>query len=304
MKDKRTNKPSNALKSYRSLVENISDYAIFVLDKIGRVVSWNKGARLQLGYTWKEIVGKPFSIFYTRKDSNAGTPTVHLAETKSFGRYVEERRFVKKDGKKYWGNSVLTSTLNKKGVHQGFSMIMKDVTEQKNLHNIILHSSTHDYLTGLPNRKVFEENFLEAIKNNRKGNLVAILFLDFNNFKHINDQEGHSFGDRVLVQIGARLAKGIRITDLVARLGGDEFVILAPGFGNIKEIEDFVEKVLTIFHTPLTIGKKSVNTSVSIGVAIYPTDAKKASQLLHFSDMALYEAKKQGGNQSWFYNKI
>src|SRR6185369_4347844 len=150
----------------------------------------------------------------------------------------------------------------------------------------------------------FEENFLEAIQSNQKGNLIAILFLDFNNFKHINDQEGHSFGDLVLVQIAERLAKGIRITDLVARLGGDEFVILSQGFADSKEIEDFVKKVLTIFHRPIKIGKKTLNTSVSIGVAVYPTDAKKASELLHFSDIALYEAKKHGGNQSWFFNKV
>ncbi len=154
-----------------------------------------------------------------------------------------------------------------------------------------MHRSTHDYLTGLPNRRLFEQNLLEAIDNNKK-NLVAVLFLDFNNFKHINDQQGHRFGYLVLVQIAARLTKGIRITDLAARLGGDEFVVLAPGFTDAQEIKNFVEKVLKIFQKPLKIGKKTIRITVSIGVAIYPTDANKASQLLHYSDVALYEAKK------------
>jgi len=303
IKERRVKPAVNAGKNYRSLVENISDYAIFILDKEGFILSWDKGAKLQLGYTRQEIIGKSFSLFYTAKDLKAALPAFDLAEAKLLGRHIDERHFVRKNAKEYWGTAVLTSTVNKKGIHQGFSMIMRDVTEEKNLQNIIMHRSTHDYLTGLPNRRVFEQNLLEAMKDNKKGSLVAILFLDFNNFKHINDKQGHGFGDLVLVQIANRLAAGIRQTDLVARLGGDEFVILSAGFTSRREIESFVKKILLVFHKAIKIGKKSVNTSVSIGVAIYPTDAKKASQLLHFSDIALYEAKKNGGNQSWFYSQ-
>jgi len=142
------------------------------------------------------------------------------------------------------------------------------------------------------------------LSNNKKGDSCAVLFLDFNNFKHVNDEQGHGFGDLVLVQIAARLLKGIRITDMVARLGGDEFVILSSGFSDTEDIKIFAEKIIRMFQIPFTIGKKTVRTTVSIGVALYPQDSKKASQLLHYSDMALYEAKKSGGNQAWFYNKV
>ncbi len=303
MKEKRLNQSVDVAKSYRSLVENISDYAIFMLDTQGQVLSWDQGAKLQLGYGREEIVGKSFSLFYTHKDVKAGVPAFDLSEAKLFGRHIDERHYVKKDGSEYWGTAVLTSSVDKKGSHYGYSMIMRDVTEEKNLQQIIMHRSTHDYLTGLPNRRIFEQNLLEAIDQNKKGSLVAILFLDFNNFKHVNDQQGHGFGDLVLVQIATRLLKGIRITDMVARLGGDEFVILTSGFTDVQDIKSFASKILRLFQVPVKIGKKSVKTTVSIGVAIYPTDGKKASQLLHYSDMALYEAKKNGGNQFWLYSQ-
>jgi diguanylate cyclase (GGDEF)-like protein/PAS domain S-box-containing protein len=302
--EKRLNKSINVAKSYRSLVENISDYAIFMLDKKGKVLSWDKGASIQLGYTNREIIGKSYSMFFTQIDIKAELPAFDLKEARILGRHIDERLYVRKNGKEYWGTAVLTSTTDKKGVHQGFSMIMRDVTEEKNLQQIIMHRSTHDYLTGLPNRRIFEQNLLECINKNKKNNLCAILFLDFNNFKHVNDKQGHGFGDLVLVQIAARLLKGIRAADMVARLGGDEFVILASGFTDAKDIKLFAEKIIRIFQMPFKIGKKEITTTVSIGISLYPNDSNKASQLLHYSDMALYEAKKNGGNQFWFYRNV
>lgn len=304
IREKRLNQSVDVAKSYRSLVENISDYAIFMLDKQGKVLSWDKGAALQFGYTSREIIGKSFSVFFTPKDIKSGLPAFDLKEARSFGRHIDERHYVRKNGREYWGTAVLTSTTDRKGAHHGFSMIMRDVTEEKNLQRIIMHRSTHDYLTGLPNRRIFEQNLLDSLYNNKKGNISAILFMDFNNFKHVNDKHGHGFGDLVLVQIAARLLKSIRVTDLVARLGGDEFVILTSGFSDVMDIKLFAEKIIRIFHIPFKIGKKLVRTTVSIGVALYPKDGSKASQLLHYSDMALYEAKKNGGNQVWFYNKV
>jgi len=157
IKEKRLNQSIDVAKSYRSLVENISDYAIFMLDKKGKILSWDKGAALQFGYASGEIIGKSFSIFFTHKDVKAELPAFDLKEARIFGRHIDERHYVRKNGKEYWGTAVLTSTTDKKGIHQGFSMIMRDVTEEKNLQQIIMHRSTHDYLTGLPNRRIFEQ---------------------------------------------------------------------------------------------------------------------------------------------------
>lgn len=133
---------------------------------------------------------------------------------------------------------------------------MRDATVQKNLQELMLHSSTHDYLTGLPNKRFFEETLIYSIQNVQKNILLALLYLDFNNFKTINDDKGHKIGDFVLIEISVKLAKNIRKSDIVARLGGDEFVILTRGFKNKKDIENFAKKIVRIFRTPLTLRKK------------------------------------------------
>jgi len=208
---------------------------------------------------------------------------------------------VRKNGTSYWGSGVLTSIYGKADKHEGFSKIVRDITEQKSLHELALHSSTHDFLTGLPNKRFFEENLIYSIQDTKKKYLLALLYLDFNNFKTINDDKGHKIGDFVLIEIAARLTKNTRKSDMAARLGGDEFVILTKGFKGKKDIENFAKKIVKIFRTPLKIEKKMVNVSVSVGLAVYPLDGKTPKALLHRADEALYAAKKSGGNQYKFY---
>ncbi|MDP2641836.1 MAG: sensor domain-containing diguanylate cyclase [bacterium] len=290
--------------SYRSLVENIQDYAIFMLDKNGCIISWDQGARRQLGYTRNEVVGKNFSIFFTPTDISKGIPKNDLKRAFEKGRVLDEREYVRKDGRHYWSTGVLTSTIDLTKNHLGYSKIMRDITEQKDLQKTVLHRSTHDYLTGLPNREFFEEILLKSMHGEGGKNLLAIFFLDFNNFKLVNDEEGHRVGDMLLIEIAARLTKSIRISDIAARLGGDEFVVLLRSFEKIKDIEKFARKILKIFEPEVIVGKKRIKTSVSVGVAIYPNDGKKAGDLLHNADTALYQSKKKGGNQYNFYQDI
>jgi PAS domain S-box-containing protein len=150
-------------KSYRSLIENIKDYAIFILDKKGNIMSWDQGARKQLGYKRTDVMGKSFSMFFTPKDRRSGIPKKDMLLALREGRALDERQYVRKDGSTYWSSGVLTSTIDRSGTHQGFSKIMRDVTEQKDLQKIIMHRSTHDYLTSLPNRRYFEQSLVKAI---------------------------------------------------------------------------------------------------------------------------------------------
>lgn len=275
-----------------------------MLDKKGNILSWDQGAEKQLGYVRKDIIGKNFSKIFTPEDAKRGVPELDMKVALSEGRHLDERQYVKKNGKLFWASGVLTSTTDKQGKHQGFSKIMRDVTEQKNLQATVTHQSTHDFLTGLPNRRFFEEVFSRAVQDTKGKYLLALFFLDFNNFKHINDSKGHRIGDFTLIEIADRLTKCIRLSDMVARLGGDEFVIVAGGFEDAKAIKKFSEKVLKMFRSPIKILKHKINTTVSIGVAVYPTDSTKTADLLHFSDSALYDAKKVGGNQYRFYSEL
>lgn len=290
--------------SYRSLVENIQDYAIFMLDKKGCIMSWDQGARKQFGYSRSEVMGKNFSAFFTAADRRKGVPKADLAIALKKGQSLDEREYVKKNGKHFWSSGVLTSTINPSNTHVGYSKIMRDITEQKDLAKTVLHRSTHDYLTGLPNRGFFEEILLNSMHDEKRKHLLAIFFLDFNNFKLVNDEEGHRVGDLLLIEIAARLTKNIRSSDVAARLGGDEFVVLLRSFEKKEDIKKFAEKVLKVFKPKIIVGKKRVQTSVSFGVAIYPDDGKKAGDLLHHADMALYQSKKKGGNQYSLYQDI
>jgi diguanylate cyclase (GGDEF)-like protein/PAS domain S-box-containing protein len=303
MIEARSKRPTPIEQSYRSLVENIKDYAIFMLDKKGKVASWDQGGVKLFGYTRKEIIGKKFSILFMKEDLDKGVPDTDMAVAIAEGRHLDERYYKRKDGTTFCGSGVLTSTRDKNGTHQGFSQIMRDVTEQTDLHNTAVHNSTHDFLTGLPSRNFFEENLMESIPKTKKGNILAVIYMDFDNFKKTNDEEGHRIGDLVLIEIAHRLTQSMRISDMVARFGGDEFVVLAKQLRSKPDAIRVAQKIVEAFDEPIRIQKKIIKTSVSVGVALYPWDAKKPGELLRFSDMALYEAKKLGGNQFQFFTQ-
>jgi len=302
MRKERRRQPAEIEQSYRSLIENIKDYAIFMLDKKGKVVSWDQGGVRLFGYKRDEIIGKKFSVLFTKEDIKKGVPDSDLKKAVAEYRHLDERQYVRKDKTQFWSSGVLTSTRDKKGIHQGFSKIMRDVTEQTDLHRTAVHNSNHDFLTGLPNRSFFEEKLIESILWTKTANILAVLYMDFNNFKRTNDEMGHRFGDLVLIEIAHRLSGHIRISDVAARFGGDEFVILVKQLQSKEDAKRFARKILKGFDAPIFIGKKSIQTSLSIGVALYPDDAKKPGDLLRLADTALYQAKKLGGNQYQFYS--
>ncbi len=301
MNKERRKQPEKIEQNYRSLIESIKDYAIFMLDKNGKVGSWDQGGARLFGYKRNEIIGKKYSVLFTKEDIKRGAPDSDMAIAIEEGRHLDERQYVRKNMTKFWSSGVLTSTKDKNGVHQGFSKIMRDVTQQNDLHKTAVHNSTHDFLTGLPNRNYLEQNLIESIPTTKKGNILAVFYMDFNNFKRTNDKLGHKFGDLVLIEIAHRLSHNIRMSDVAARLGGDEFVILAKNLENKKDVGRFAQKIINAFKKPIIVEKKVIKTSVSMGVALYPNDGKKPSELLRLSDMALYQAKKLGGNQYQFY---
>ncbi|MEP7162152.1 MAG: sensor domain-containing diguanylate cyclase [Candidatus Moraniibacteriota bacterium] len=296
-------KESPIEQTYRSLVENIKDYAIFMMDKKGIITSWDQGACELFGYTRRDIIGKNFSILFIKEDFKKKIPQSDMATSVAEGRQLDERQYARKDKTKFWSSGVLTSSRDKAGRHQGFSKIMRDVTEQTDLHRTAVHNSTHDFLTGLPNRSFFEESIIESIARAKKKEILVVLYMDFNNFKRTNDVEGHRYGDLVLIEIAHRLSQSIRKSDVAARFGGDEFVILAKNLKNKAEVAHFAKKIIQVFREPILIKRRIIHTSVSTGVSMYSADGKKPSDLLRFADLALYQAKKLGGNQFQFYDK-
>ncbi len=160
----------------------------------------------------------------------------------------------------------------------------------------------HDNLTALPNRMLFVDHLnLELAHARRSSAALAIMFLDLDEFKDINDTLGHTLGDRLLKEIGARLMKIMRESDTVARLGGDEFTLLLPGINDVASATQVADKILKEVRQPMMLDKNNLSITTSIGIAIYPGDGGDADTLLKNADAAMYHAKERGRNNFQFY---
>ncbi|HSA80238.1 MAG TPA: EAL domain-containing protein [Geminicoccaceae bacterium] len=184
-----------------------------------------------------------------------------------------------------------------------FILTVRDITARKAAEELVRHHATHDALTNLPNRALFEDRLAGALKHSaRHGDTVAVMFLDLDRFKIINDTLGHSIGDALLIALGRRLRASVRDEDTVARMGGDEFIFV---LGGLKSAEDAVkpaQKILEAIRPPFHIHGHELHVTASIGIGLYPGDGLGSDQLLKCADMALYRAKERGRNRLQLYN--
>ena len=169
-------------------------------------------------------------------------------------------------------------------------------------HNI-LHQAQHDALTGLPNRKLFQDRLHQALINaNNTSAFSAVLYLDLDNFKHINDSLGHAIGDRLLIEVANRLSENTRPEDTIARMGGDEFILLAQHFRQEQDVAQLAKKLLLDLTSPYQIDERTFYLSASIGISLFPRDAMDTEALVANADAAMYRAKSRGRNTYDFYS--
>ena len=163
--------------------------------------------------------------------------------------------------------------------------------------DIIHHQASHDPLTGLPNKSLVDDRLAMACERaTREGKLAALLFIDLDGFKAVNDNLGHLAGDRVLVEVARRLEGGLRKVDTPARLGGDEFLVVLDGIPNAASAQAVASKLLESIGKPMQIGEETVQIGVSIGIALFPDDTRQASNLVRLADSAMYAVKRSGKN--------
>ncbi len=176
--------------------------------------------------------------------------------------------------------------------------VAEDVTEELAAQAQIHHMAHHDGLTGLPNRTLFNERLSQALeRDHQEGRMTAVLCLDLDNFKNINDALGHAFGDKLLLALGKRLRRELCDEDTLARLGGDEFAIVLSAIDNLDAARITAQRLINTITTPFSIEGHGLSVGVSIGIAVAPDDHNSAQQLLGYADMALYEAKRNGRNR-------
>ena len=183
----------------------------------------------------------------------------------------------------------------------GWVAIHQDVTEQRKIEKKIAHMAHHDALTGLPNRVLFREEVEKCLGNVRRGESFAVLCLDLDHFKNINDTLGHPVGDTLLQVVATRLRDCLRETDIVARLGGDEFAIVQVETEQPVSATALAQRILDVMGAPFEIDGHQVVIGTSVGIAIAPMDGAKSDQLLKNADMALYRAKADGRNAFHFF---
>jgi diguanylate cyclase (GGDEF)-like protein/PAS domain S-box-containing protein len=174
-------------------------------------------------------------------------------------------------------------------------VMLSDVTERKRTEEELAYKATHDLLTGLPNRMLFKDRFSVAMAQaQRFHKKLAVIFLDLDRFKEVNDTLGHNAGDRLLYSVGNRLIDLVRKTDTVARMGGDEFLLLLPNIERVEDVVTISQTAQDVLREPFIVDGREVSISASIGIAIYPDDGTDVDTLVNCADKAMYDSKQRG----------
>ncbi len=279
---------------FRLFVSNVPDYAIFLLDVDGRVATWNAGAQRIKGYRAEDILGRYYGLLYTPEARREGEPQRHLAEAAASGHEQYEGWRMRADGSRFYADVVISALFDPDGHLAGYGKVVRDVTERRTVAEELAHRSTHDALTGLPNRALLLDRLDHALgRLQRHPARVGLLFVDLDRFKIVNDKLGHEAGDHLLVAVAERLRGSVRPDDTVARLGGDEFVVLCEDLTNPLSAVQVAQRIVTAFTPPVRLGREAIAISASIGVASTADAGCDPDSLLRDADAAMYNAKRE-----------
>jgi diguanylate cyclase (GGDEF)-like protein/PAS domain S-box-containing protein len=280
---------------YRVLVENANDI-IFTIDLEGNFTSINKAGENLTGYILKPWEKLSFFTVIAPEYHNLAEQMMWQKLSKKRGRTTYEIEVVTIEQKRL-ALEVNSQLIFQDGKPAGIQGIARDVTERKWAENQMRHNALHDALTGLPNRALFLNHLeisIERRKRRRSASRFAVLFLDIDRFKVINDGLGHLVGDKLLVEVADRLKNCLRADDVVARFGGDEFTVLLSEINSLDYVEEIAERILAEISRPFAIEEHEIFTSTSIGIALSEDVYKKPEELLRDADTAMYRAKNAG----------
>lgn len=301
----------NAHKLTQSIIEN-SPFSLVATDTSGQIIAVSPALERLLWYRRDELVGKHNAVLFHdtgELENRAAVLSEELEEplAADFGTLVAKARrgliegtewtYVRKNGSRLPVNLTVTSLQSGDKVTTGYLLVAYDISEQKKANAYIEHIAHHDHLTGLPNRTLMQDRLDNALSRvKRYHNKLAVLVMDLDRFKRINDSLGHMAGDQLLKTVAERLLMAVRESDTVCRMGGDEFVMILPDIHSDSDVAAVCQKILALIAKPVQLGLNSILVTPSIGVSIAPQDGQCSADLLKHADLAMYHAKQKGRN--------
>ena len=286
-----------------SCLLHISTDAIVAADRSSNIIFFNKGAERVFGHAASEIIGLPFSLLVPSFDDDvARFRGARSGDDGAIGiGECGELLAYRKDGEAFPAE-VSLAVLDEDGGAVCLA-ILRDVGAKKRVAEQVEYLATHDSLTGLPNRRLFFDRLSRAIdvaESNEK--LMALMFIDLDGFKQVNDVLGHAAGDELLHVVAGRIRAQLRAADTVARLGGDEFAVIIEHLEHVDPISELASALLRALAEPITIEQATTTVSASIGIVICPLEAKSCKQMMVDADRAMYAAKAAGKGRFLFYS--
>ncbi|HLF11173.1 MAG TPA: EAL domain-containing protein, partial [Gammaproteobacteria bacterium] len=270
----------------------------------GKFIHVNRQLCDMLGYTREELLGLTVKQISHPGDLNTTDEFRDKLRAGEIDSFKVEKRYLRKDGTPVWVRITVALKRDPNGAPLHDISIVEDISDRKRAEERVQYLATHDEMTTLPNRTMFSQLLSHAIDSARRRNRkLAVLFIDLDRFKIINDSLGHGAGDQLLKEIASRFRESLRASDVVARLGGDEFVVLVEEIDEAHRVSSVARKLLSVAIKPIEIMGQECRVTASIGISTFPADAEDAETLMKNADLAMYLAKEEGKNNYQFYSK-
>ena len=285
-------------------VFNETHEGIIITDTQIQVVDVNPAFCEISGYSREELIGEKPQLLKSGKDEAEFYENI-LSQVKKEGHWQGEVWNSKKNGEQYATLLSISTLLDEQGNTVHYLALFSDITQSKNQQQSLEMMAHYDVLTQLPNRTLFADRFKLAIAHSKRNDsLLAVVFLDLDNFKPVNDNYGHEIGDQLLVEIAHRIKANIREEDTASRMGGDEFVLLLSEIQSKQHSEELVSRIHKAISEPYEVGDTAISISASSGITLFPLDNSDADTLLRHADQSMYQAKLAGRNRHYMFDAL
>lgn len=275
---------------FRRIV-HCAEEGIWEIDAGARTSFVNPKMAQMLGYTIEEMLDQPLVAFMD--DEGRAILERNIARRQRGVAERHEFKFLRRDGGELWVTLATNPIFDGDGTYLGALALVSDITDSRASAELIWQQANFDTLTALPNRHMFQDRLAQEVKKaRREGTLLALLFIDLDGFKQVNDTLGHAQGDVLLIEAAQRIAGCVRATDTVARLGGDEFTVILTGLESITAVERIAQAIVSRLQAPFALGAANPAVSASIGISVFPADAVSPEDLVRNADQAMYAAKQ------------